>query len=159
VNKPEDIAKFIQSLNPEQMQNFQKMFNIMAEQAGVEVPEPVENPERKTPRELMNEYNEEQKRQSAVVVNEDFTVTRENKLSRKKRTVKAGKNKWTDDGTASPHDPEFDPKKFESIGRASRRRTHTKKVEKTCHVCGKRFKINPNLVYGENIRCDRCVGR
>ena len=136
----EDIVNFIESLDDKQRKQFEKAFKTIGNSMGVEV-------------------KEEEQDAPINNVNEDFTVTRENKLSRKKRAVKAGKNQWVDDGTASPHDPEFDPKRFESIGRADRRRPQTKKVEKTCHICGKRFKINPNLVYGENIRCDRCVGR
>ena len=90
-------------------------------------------------------------------VNEDFTVTRDNELSRGKTPVRARRNQWVDDG--EDRDPDFDPVKFEKMGRTARNRGKTKKKNVECHVCGKTFSMNENLVYGEYMRCNRCTGR
>tara|TARA_Y100001938_G_C7840995_1_gene306113 strand:- start:119 stop:538 length:420 start_codon:yes stop_codon:yes gene_type:complete len=90
-------------------------------------------------------------------VNEDFTVTRNNELGRGKTPVKARKNKWVDEG--EDRDPNFDPATFERMGKAARNRGRAKKVQVECHVCGKNFHINENLIYGEFTRCNRCTGR
>ena len=91
-------------------------------------------------------------------VNEDFTVTRgDDFLEKRKTPVRARKNKWVDEG--EDRDPDFDPAKFERMGKATRSRGKVKKETVECHVCGKTFSINPSLIYGTNIRCNRCTGR
>ena len=91
-------------------------------------------------------------------VKEDFTVTRsEDFLEKRKTVVRARKNQWIDDG--EDRDPDFDPAKFERMGRTSRNRGKAKKKTMECHVCGKTFSINANLVHGEYIRCNKCTGR
>jgi len=91
-------------------------------------------------------------------VNEDFTVNRSNDVfERRKTPVKAKKNKWVDDGEGK--DLDFDPEKFERMGRTSRNRGKTKKQTIECHVCGKTFSIHPSLIHGEFIRCNKCTGR
>lgn len=91
-------------------------------------------------------------------VKEDFTVTRsEDFLEKRKTVVRAKKNQWIDDG--EDRDPDFDPAKFERMGRTSRNRGKAKKKTMECHVCGKTFSINANLVHGEYIRCNKCTGR
>ncbi len=91
-------------------------------------------------------------------VNEDFTVNRkEDIFERRKTPVKAKKNKWVDDG--EDRDLDFDPEKFERMGRTSRNRGKTKKKMIECHVCGKTFSIHPSLIHGEFIRCNKCTGR
>jgi hypothetical protein len=99
------------------------------------------------------------KRQPAVVVNEDFTVTRNNDIETRKQPVRARKNQWVDTGEDVEHDKDFDPAKFEKMGRTARSRPKSQKVEMTCYVCGKSFKTDPKLVYGEFVRCNRCTGR
>jgi len=90
-------------------------------------------------------------------VNEDFTMNRSAVNNKKRKTpVKARKNKWTDSGES--RDEGYDPSKFEKMGRTKRRAKHKRK-EIECHVCGKSFAINENLVFGEFIRCNRCTGR
>ena len=93
----------------------------------------------------------------AIVVNKDFSVTRNDESSNRRAAVRAKKNKWSDDGT--DRDPNFDPDKFEKMGRTQRARPESLKAEVACHICSKKFKVNPSLVYGENIRCNRCTGR
>ena len=91
-------------------------------------------------------------------VNEDFTVTRgDDFLEKRKTPVRANKNQWVDDG--EDRDPDFDPAKFERMGKTSRNRGKAKKRTLECHVCGKTFSMNANLVHGEYIRCNRCTGR
>ena len=91
-------------------------------------------------------------------VNEDFTVNRSNDVFEIRKTpVKAKKNKWVDDGEGK--DLDFDPEKFERMGRTSRNRGKTKKQTIECHVCGKTFSIHPSLIHGEFIRCNKCTGR
>jgi DNA-directed RNA polymerase subunit RPC12/RpoP len=91
-------------------------------------------------------------------VKEDFTVTRsEDFLEKRKTVVRARKNQWIDDG--EDRDPDFDPAKFERMGRTSRNRGKAKKKTIECHVCGKTFSINASLVHGEYIRCNKCTGR
>ena len=69
-------------------------------------------------------------------VKEDFTVTRsEDFLEKRKTVVRAKKNQWIDDG--EDRDPDFDPAKFERMGRTSRNRGKAKKKTMECHVCGK----------------------
>jgi hypothetical protein len=92
-----------------------------------------------------------------ITVNEDFTVVRDESLDRRKVPVRARKNEWVDDG--ENRDPDFDPIKFEKMGKASRNRNKVSKKSVECHVCGRSFDINPNLVYGEYVRCNRCTGR
>lgn len=93
----------------------------------------------------------------SMVVKEDFTVVRPDASNGRKSQVRAGKNQWVDDG--SDRDADFDPELFEKIGKTPRTRSAQRKVEVSCHVCGKKFSMNQNLIYGENLRCDRCVGR
>jgi hypothetical protein len=87
-------------------------------------------------------------------ISEDFTVTTKNKDTDKKRRtkVKGGKNKWEDTGELSHIEtPDFE--------KTERRRSPSKKMSVDCHVCGKTFKVNPSLVYGEFHRCNRCTGK
>lgn len=90
-------------------------------------------------------------------VTEDFRVVKDNnELGKRKTPVRARKNQWVDDG--ENRDPDFDPAKFEKT-KASRNRGKSRKKDVECHVCGKTFSVNPSLVYGEFIRCNRCTGR
>ena len=90
-------------------------------------------------------------------VTEDFKVVKNDKLEKRKTPVRAKKNQWVDEG--EDRDPDFDPAKFERMGRASRNRCKVKKLTVECHVCGRDFQVNPALVHGEYFRCNRCTGR
>ena len=63
-------------------------------------------------------------------------------------------------GCGEPHDSKKGAKteKFEKT-RTPRRRGKPTKKEVECHICGKVFSMNANLVYGEYVRCNRCTGR
>jgi len=88
-------------------------------------------------------------------VNEDFSVTRKN-IKGSKKVVKFRKNEWVDDGEMRDEAVNYD--KLEKT-RTPRRRNQPNKRQVECHVCGKSFAINENLIHGEYIRCNRCTGR
>ena len=84
-------------------------------------------------------------------VTEDFRVVREQTESGK-TPVKFKKNKWQDNGELRDVEtPDFK--------RTPRKRNAPNKKAVECHVCGKQFTMNANLVYGEFVRCNRCTGR
>ena len=91
---------------------------------------------------------------SSAKVNDDFSVTRI-KHKREDRTVRAGKNTWTDDFSEHMDDlnqtPDYKP--------VARRRKSPKKTRVECHVCGKSFSIDPRNAYGEFHRCNKCGGQ
>lgn len=89
-------------------------------------------------------------------VNEDFTVDRNDNQLQRKSSVKFKKNSWVD--TGEDRDPDFDYSELEKR-KTPRKRGKPNKQEVECHVCGKSFSINSNLVYGEFHRCNRCTGR
>tara|TARA_Y100000004_G_scaffold34865_1_gene37291 strand:- start:2981 stop:3388 length:408 start_codon:yes stop_codon:yes gene_type:complete len=92
-----------------------------------------------------------------VSVTEDFKVVSNSKLeSKRKQPVRYKKNTWSDDGEF--RDEQVDYEKFEKT-RTPRRRGKPTKKEVECHICGKVFSMNANLVYGEYVRCNRCTGR
>ena len=84
-------------------------------------------------------------------VTEDFKVVREQTASGK-TPVKFKKNNWQDNG-------EFKDVETPEVKRTPRKRNAPTKKKVECHVCGKEFTMNANLVYGEFIRCNRCTGR
>ena len=134
------IQKLLESLTPDQKANL--IDSLLSSNVKSDEPETKEESVSSKPQ---------------TKVNEDFTVTRDNELSRGKTPVRARRNQWVDDG--EDRDPDFDPVKFEKMGRTARNRGKAKKKNVECHVCGKTFSINENLVYGEYMRCNRCTGR
>ena len=86
---------------------------------------------------------------------EDFAMHKKNDSvlgkNRCREAVKAQANTWTDTGE---HKDVSTP----DTARTPRNRAAPKKKKVRCHVCGKDFTINANLVYGEYYRCDRCIG-
>lgn len=138
------VKALIESLTPEQKEELIK--GILS--SNVKQDDPPARTENKT----------ETKSERSVVVNEDFIVTRNEEPSNNKRKtpVRARRNQWADEGEHS--DPSFDPEKFEKT-KTPRRRSKPSKKDVECHVCGKTFSMNANLVYGEYVRCNRCTGR
>ena len=131
----DDIVKsLLESLTPEQKQDLiDKILNSNVK--GAE-PEP---------------------QQEDVSVTEDFKVVNNSKLeSKRKQPVKYKKNTWSDTGEF--RDDEVDYAKFEKT-KTPRRRGKPQKKEVECHVCGKTFSMNANLIHGDYIRCNRCTGR
>lgn len=90
-------------------------------------------------------------------VTEDFRVVQNEQLDKRKTPVRAKKNEWVD--TGEDRDPDFNPEKYERMGKAARNRGKVKKRTIECHVCGRSFQVNPSLVHGEYVRCNRCTGR
>jgi DNA-directed RNA polymerase subunit RPC12/RpoP len=88
-------------------------------------------------------------------VNKDFSVDREN-VKGSKKLVKFRKNKWVDQGEMRDETVNYD--KLEKT-RTPRERGQPNKRQVECHVCGKSFAMNENLIHGEYIRCNRCTGR
>lgn len=96
--------------------------------------------------------NTESPSRSVDEVTEDFRVVKnDNNLKGNSRRVpvNAGKNTWTDTGE---HKEVVTP----NAQRTPRNRPPPKKKEVLCNACGKTFKVNANMVYGEFYRCDRC---
>lgn len=142
------VKALLDAMTPEQKQELVASLLDGAKAAEPEVTIPLQ-------REEVQELG--RKKQPAVVVNEDFTVTRNNDIETRKQPVRAKKNQWVD--TGEDRDEGFDPELFEKMGKAARSRPKYKKATVDCHVCGKTFKIDPDSIYGEFIRCDRCTGR
>lgn len=135
----EDMIKFIESLDDEQRANFEKAFKIIGKEMGVEVKQTEVTHETQT---VTNEGKE------------DFTMNRNlNSSKRGREPVKFKKNQWVDDGVEFS---EIETPKSERTPR-NRKKPNKKTVE--CHVCGKEFQLNSNLVYGEFHRCNRCGRR
>jgi formylmethanofuran dehydrogenase subunit E len=86
---------------------------------------------------------------------EDFTMHKDKGSNgvkdRRKQPVKAKANTWTDTGE---HREVATP----DVQRTPRNRPTPKKKDVLCNACGKTFKVNANIVYGEYYRCERCVG-
>ena len=84
----------------------------------------------------------------------DFTMHKNNSKPKGRREiVKFKKNTWQDDGL------EFSDMETPKVKRTPRNRKKANLVDVECHVCGKTFKMNSNLVYGEYQRCNRCGGK
>lgn len=102
------------------------------------------------PPHIVEEFKEEPKR-----VEEDFTMHKSKsstlKNNSRRSPVKARANTWTDTGE---HRDVATP----DVQRTPRNRPPPKKKQIKCHVCGKNFSVNANMVYGEYYRCDRCTG-
>lgn len=107
-------------------------------------------------KEPVEEPVEEPVQEPATRPVEDFTMHKNKSnnsiKNRRKEPVKARQNTWTDTGE---HREVSTP----SIERTPRNRPAPKKKNVKCNACGKTFKINANIVYGEYYRCDRCVGK
>ena len=90
-------------------------------------------------------------------VGDDFRVTNsQGQVSKGKTPVRARKNSWKDDGSFQL---EGEDEWATTRKRTPRSRGKATKVEVECSVCGKTFMENPNLIYGEYHRCNRCGRR
>ena len=101
---------------------------------------------------LLGSLTKEEEAVSQGSVNEDFTVNRQEEPKNRKTPVRFKKNQWTDEG--EDKDLQTDYSKLE---RTPRKRKAPNKKTVECHVCGKSFSMNSNLVYGEFQRCNRCT--
>jgi DNA-directed RNA polymerase subunit RPC12/RpoP len=108
--------------------------------------------------ELSSESSQEkpkEKKQDVPVktVNEDFSVSVSNNDMKRRTPVRARKNQWADN-----EDLLRDIETPETKRTPRNRKKHSKKTVE-CHVCGKEFQLNANLVFGEYHRCNRCGGK
>jgi len=69
----------------------------------------------------------------------------------RKEAIVVGENQFVDDRI------EANDVTTPEVPLTPRKRTPSKTVSKTCHVCNKTFDINPALVGGEFFRCDNCI--
>jgi hypothetical protein len=147
-----DIKAMLENLTEEQKAKLlENLIGLMPNKEPVSTSEVVAKP-LQTPK----PPQPQQRTQRRAVVNKDFKVERSASTSeRQRQPVKAKPNTWADSG--EERDPDFNPDKFEKLGRAQRNRAKPNKVEVECHVCGKEFSISPNAKYGEFYRCNRCV--
>tara|TARA_B100000902_G_scaffold284953_1_gene270955 strand:- start:8275 stop:8649 length:375 start_codon:yes stop_codon:yes gene_type:complete len=87
-------------------------------------------------------------------ITEDFRVVKKSSLKSngRREPVKARQNTWTDTGE---HKDIATP----DVQRTPRNRPPPRKKNVVCNACGKSFKVNASIVYGEYYRCDRCTGK
>jgi DNA-directed RNA polymerase subunit RPC12/RpoP len=86
-------------------------------------------------------------------VGEDFYVSvKHEDGDRRKRPVVGGENTWEDTG-------EHKDIETPDVAPTPRNRPPAKKIKRACHICGKKFEIDPSLVSGEYVRCNTCTGR
>ena len=83
----------------------------------------------------------------------DFTMHKTTKPKGRREVVKFKKNTWEDDGL------EFSDMEQPTGKRTPRNRKRPQKASVECHVCGREFQVNSNLLYGEYHRCNRCGGK
>lgn len=165
-----DFKNFLNKLSEEQLSNLKELFQQNEEERNDKNSK--KSKEKKETRQKEKEtedqahqetenYTKEEKGEETdedtfeknnVVVNNDFTVTRNINQTNRKSPVKFKKNKWIDIGELG----DIETPNFEKTPR-NRSRPNKEKVE--CHVCGRSFSINSNLIYGEYHRCNKCTGR
>lgn len=147
-----DFDAFLLSLSDDQKA---KLMQGLMQSSDKSEPEKIEQRVLSVTEDLEREEVRELGRKPPVVVNEDFTVTRP-ESSNGKRPVRAKKNQWKD--TGENREENFDPQTFEKMGKTARTRPEHKKTTVSCHVCGKSFKADVELIFGEFVRCNRCIG-
>lgn len=100
---------------------------------------------------------QQQKKTNVTNISENFIVNRELRERNGRSPVRAKKNLWQDNG--ENRDIDFDPERYEKMGKTARNRKKPQKVEVECSVCGRAFMIDEQHVFGEYHRCNRCVRR
>jgi hypothetical protein len=144
------VKALLNTMTPEQKSELlNKLMDSLAPPSQDQQAEPIQQTEQK--------QEEAVSSQPQSNVTEDFRVVKNSDLDKRKTPVRAKKNQWVD--TGEDRDPEFNPEKYERMGRVARNRAKAKKHTIECHVCGRSFQVNPGLVHGEYIRCNRCTGR
>ena len=160
-----NFKNFLNDLSEEQLHTLKQLLNeenlhdqnTTATKKGQKINEKEEKEQQQA--EQGTEINQEEKINQKTkdkinrtnVINEDFTVTRNNTQTNRKVPVRYKRNEWKDVG--EHHD--IDTPNFEKTPR-NRNKPKRQKVE--CHVCGKTFSINPALAFGEYHRCNKCTG-
>jgi hypothetical protein len=135
-----DFDSFLSSLSDEQKEKLMQAL-LVKNDNGI-----------KTNKETIKKKTKDKPVTPTVQVNEDFTVNKELQQSRRRESVRARKNEWTDNGEHRDIvTPEFE--------KTPRNRQPPKKVDLECDVCGRAFKEDTRFVYGERHRCSRCTGK
>lgn len=144
------LEDFIKSLSQEQKQAL--LESLMT---SLDKPEPTENPELKSSRELMNEYSATAEKESVRDVDLDFTVTKEKGEVRTRIPVTENKrfNSFVDDGTESKGKEFTTP----DVKLTERRRPAVKNIKQKCSKCDKVVNVHPAHARDWFI-CDRCIG-
>ena len=144
------LDKFIESLSDEQKQ---ALIDSLSDQLTDR--EPTENPEKKSPRELMNEHNDSLKKETVRNVDLDFTVKRETDNQKTRIPVTETKrfNTFKDDGTEAKGEEFNTP----NIKPTERRRPPVKRVVQKCSKCDKTVEVHPTHARDWFI-CDKCIG-
>ncbi len=99
------------------------------------------------------EATEEKEAPTKSGVNQDFTVTRDKNDEKRRTEVKTRKKQGKDNEEIRKDIVTPEGK------RTPRERKKQPKTEVECHVCGREFKVESNLIFGEYHRCNRCGGK
>lgn len=140
------IEAILKNMTPEQKADLLKSLAGSLEAYGLNEKKPVEQ-----------KTIQQQKKTNVNNVSENFIVNRELKERNGRNPVRARKNLWQDSG--ENRDLDFDPERYEKMGKAARNRKKPQKVEVECSVCGRAFMVDEQHVFGEYHRCNRCVRR
>ena len=165
-----DFKNFLNKLSDEQLSHLKELFQQNEEERNDKNPKtPKEKKESRQKEKETDEqahqktesYRKEKKgeevnentfEENNIVINNDFTVTRETSKIHRKTPVKFKRNEWKDEGDFRDIETPY----FE---KTPRNRPKPSKEQVECHVCGRTFSINSNLVYGDYHRCNKCTGR
>ena len=139
------VTKFLNDLSEEQLDTLKQLLNE-------ENPNDKTTTETKKNQEIASEAKKEREEEEKIVVNDDFTVSNKQEIQKRKIPVRFKKNEWIDEGESG----DIETPNFQ---KTPRNRPKPNKQEVECHVCGRTFSINSNLVYGEYHRCNKCTGR
>ena len=138
------VTNFLNNLSEEQLDTLKQLLNE-------ENSDDKTTTETKKNQEIASEAKKE-KKEEKFVVNNDFTVSNNQEIQKRKIPVRFKKNEWVDEG-------EYKDVETPRFQKTPRNRSKPNKEEVECHVCGRTFSINSNLVYGEYHRCNKCTGR
>ena len=133
------------------MSDMEKLLSSLSEEQRVALTELLQADSGKEPEELTAEPSG-----AKPSIGEDFIIrNRKPETTKRRSKVKAGKNRWKDEGEFKHIETPL-PDDFE---RTPRRKAAPKKKEVECHLCGKSFKQDSRYAYGDFPRCNRCTGR
>ena len=139
------VTKFLNNLSEQQLDTLKQLLNE-------ENADDKATTKTKKDQEITSKTKKETKEKEKIVVNDDFTVSSNQKIQKRKIPVRFKKNKWVDEG-------EHGDIETPNFHKTPRNRPKPNKAQVECHICGRTFTVNSNLVYGEYHRCNKCTGR